>query len=427
LITGATNGTYTPPTTIAGTKYYYCIIAQDGNGCGTLTSNFAEVIVYSQFTSGAIATTGQTICYAGTPTEIGSTTNASGGHGTITYEWESSLTEDFASRTALSSNTATYTPADGLTLTTWYRRIAYDVTCNPAPTLSTGIWKVTVNALPTPTFTAQPGATALTATDVTYTTESGKSSYVWTFPGTVTTDYTITSGGGNTNSVTLQYVTTGSKTVTINYTDNGCTAASATSSTSTTVSTPLAIGDAYQGGRIAYFFQSGDPGYVSGETHGLIAALADIGAVWSTAIEQCYGSGDALTSCLSASIYTNADAVASRTAALAMGMGQANTTVIIARHNAGSVSKASYAAGICDDYTNVDSGTGVYSDWYLPSYNELNKLRINKLPIFNYNNGNIWSSSENSDNTAWTLRFDNSNDYAASKASDIYFRPVRNF
>ena len=95
----------------------------------------------------------------------------------------------------------------------------------------------TVNSVPTPTFIAQPGATAYLGTDVTYTTESGKSNYVWTFSGTANIDYTITSGGTSTdNSVTLKYLTTGSKTVTINYSANGCTAASATSSTATTIS-----------------------------------------------------------------------------------------------------------------------------------------------------------------------------------------------
>ncbi|MBV5348626.1 hypothetical protein JZU61_03060, partial [bacterium] len=95
----------------------------------------------------------------------------------------------------------------------------------------------TANPLPTPSFTAQPGATANINTDVTYTTQSGKSSYVWTFPGTVSIDYTITSGGTSSdNSVTLKYITPGSKTVTINYTANSCTAASAASSAPTIVS-----------------------------------------------------------------------------------------------------------------------------------------------------------------------------------------------
>ncbi|KIQ18270.1 hypothetical protein RT99_17655, partial [Flavobacterium sp. MEB061] len=57
-------------------------------------------------------------------------------------------------------------------------------------------------------------------------------------PGVAGTDYAIISGGtSNDSSVTLRYLTTGSKTVTINYTTvpNSCTATSATSSSATTV------------------------------------------------------------------------------------------------------------------------------------------------------------------------------------------------
>lgn len=96
---------------------------------------------------------------------------------------------------------------------------------------------VTVNSLPTPSFTVEPGASACVGVDVTYTTEASMSSYVWNFPGTVDVDYSITSGGTSTDyTVTLKYLTTGSKTLTISYTNgNGCTAASPTSSTATTV------------------------------------------------------------------------------------------------------------------------------------------------------------------------------------------------
>jgi hypothetical protein len=48
--------------------------------------------------------------------------------------------------------------------------------------------------LPTPTFTSQAGSIVCASTDVTYTTESGQTSYVWTVPGTLGTDYSITSG-----------------------------------------------------------------------------------------------------------------------------------------------------------------------------------------------------------------------------------------
>ena len=96
---------------------------------------------------------------------------------------------------------------------------------------------ITVNPLPIVTFTAQPGANACASTNVTYTTQSGMSSYVWGFPGTAGVDYNIISGGTSvSNTVTLQYFTAGPQTVTVNYTNaNGCTAATATSSTPTTI------------------------------------------------------------------------------------------------------------------------------------------------------------------------------------------------
>src|SRR5439155_21919653 len=84
---------------------------------------------------------------------------------------------------------------------------------------------VSVNPAPTVTFTASPGASVCASTDVTYTTQSGQSTYVWTVPGTLGTDYTISSGGisSTDNTVTLKWLTTGSKTVTVNYSDaNGC-------------------------------------------------------------------------------------------------------------------------------------------------------------------------------------------------------------
>ena len=52
-----------------------------------------------------------------------------------------------------------------------------------------------VAGVPIPTFTSQPATSVFTNTDATYTTQRGMSSYIWTIPGTLNTDYTIVSGG----------------------------------------------------------------------------------------------------------------------------------------------------------------------------------------------------------------------------------------
>ena len=136
---------------------------------------------------------------------------------------------------------------------------------------------------------------------------------------------------------------------------------------------------AYQGGIVAYILQSGDPGYVPGEIHGLIAATED----QSTGIMWYNG------------IYTTTAATGTE-----LGTGETNTTAIVSIQGAGS-----YAANLCDDYTNVDTGTGVYSDWYLPSKDELNKFYLNKASVGGFTLDYYWSSSERDTNTAMVQSF----------------------
>lgn len=86
---------------------------------------------------------------------------------------------------------------------------------------------------PTPTFTTSPSADVCKNASVTYTTQSGKTNYTWSIPGLSGTDYTITGGGTTTNSVTLTWLTGGSKTVTVGYTDAGCASTTPASNTIT--------------------------------------------------------------------------------------------------------------------------------------------------------------------------------------------------
>lgn len=71
--------------------------------------------------------------------------------------------------------------------------------------------------------------------------------------------------------------------------------------------TAMSIGDSHQGGKIFYFFKLGDPGYISGETHGLIVAPDDYNVL----------------------TWRNGSNTTTGAIGTALGTGQANTTAIV--------------------------------------------------------------------------------------------------
>ena len=111
---------------------------------GAAESNVMQIVVRPNFTSGSIATTGETLYYDGNPVIISSTTDASGGNGVISYQWQRSTTSPTIGFVDISGATNSTYNQDTITLTTWYRRMAKDGLCNTTFTLSNGVWKDSV-------------------------------------------------------------------------------------------------------------------------------------------------------------------------------------------------------------------------------------------------------------------------------------------
>ncbi len=159
-----------------------------------------------------------------------------------------------------------------------------------------------------------------------------------------------------------------------------------------------AVGDSYQGGKVAYVLQSSDPGYDANTPHGLIAATSD----QSTGIRWYNG------------YYETTGATST-----AIGTGLSNTNSIITSQGA---TATSYAAGLARAYNG-----GGYTDWYLPSLDELNKLYLNRAAI-GFANNSYWSSTEPlNSQIAWYQYFGTGNQSYTFKTYPLYVRAIRAF
>ena len=68
-----------------------------------------------------------------------------------------------------------------------------------------------------------------------------------------------------------------------------------------------------------------------------------------------------------------------------------------------------------------------YTDWYLPSLDELNQLFINRGVVGGFVDGYYWSSSEYDSSNAWNQYFGNGLKNFSEKWYYHNVRAVRNF
>ena len=133
--------TYTPPAPLTQTTQYR---RQLTSSYGPHTSNVITVVVGATMTPGTIGTD-QTLCSSGTAATLTSTTPATGGVGTIEYQWERS-TDGGGTWTDIAGATAeTYSPGT-VSVTTQYRRRA----ANSCGSANTNVITVTVAPLLNP-------------------------------------------------------------------------------------------------------------------------------------------------------------------------------------------------------------------------------------------------------------------------------------
>ncbi|MCA8829860.1 T9SS type B sorting domain-containing protein [Hymenobacter pini] len=124
-IGGATGATYAPGPLTATT--YFRRRANAG-ACGPVYSNVVTLTVTPALVPGSIAAD-QTVCPGAAPAPLTSATNATGGTGSYTYQWESSP-DNNTWAAILGAGGATYAPGP-LTATTYFRRRVTSGACGP--------------------------------------------------------------------------------------------------------------------------------------------------------------------------------------------------------------------------------------------------------------------------------------------------------
>jgi gliding motility-associated-like protein len=217
-IAGATSSSYTPSIfTTVGTYYYYVVVTLNGNGCGTINSNTAEVVVAADptITTQPLAT--QTQCQNTTATTL--TVTASGGIGVFSYQWFSNSTNSNSNGVLLPAQIGnSFVPPTNTIGTTYY----YCVVSQSGVGCSVTSATAAVTVVPAPSITTQPQSvtvcegSTLSPLTVAYTNGIGTPTYQWF-------DSTGPIAGATTATYTPSNTTSNTYYCVITFSSGGCT------------------------------------------------------------------------------------------------------------------------------------------------------------------------------------------------------------
>jgi hypothetical protein len=193
LIVDATTSTYTPPTSVTGTKYYF---ARVQSGCGTVESTVSGAITVGQVTT--ITTSPSTLAQTFCENAATTTLNAGAtGAGTIAYQWYSNTANAYTGGKTMFGSTGTSISPPSSTAGTKYYFATAMGSCGPmVVTAISGA--ITINA-PVVISSFSGPSQVCPNTSYTYTANLAGGhqpgyTYTWTKPA----NWTINSQSNNT-------------------------------------------------------------------------------------------------------------------------------------------------------------------------------------------------------------------------------------
>ena len=240
ILTGSANPTYLLTGLTPNVTYHYRLVGiytyLGGKNQGAYVYGADQSFDTSPCTNPSISsqsTATQTQCLNGTFSAI--SVIATGTN--LTYQWFSNTTANNTGGTSLGSNngaqTYSYTPQATTAGTKYYYCVVSGDCGTPQSSAISGAF--IVNPLPVPTVS---GATSIcnNSSGNIYTTEAGKSSYVWNITGGI-----ITAGAG-TNAITVTWNTVGTENVSVSYINSfGCSTVTPTVYNVTVKSAPTPV------------------------------------------------------------------------------------------------------------------------------------------------------------------------------------------